>query len=223
MLGHIICAYEDETSLPSRVGYAVSNDGGDTWTTGTLSDTGIAADAPAVTAPYNTGGFMAVYRCRTPTCELLFRAGQYNGTWYSPHSVADCEPYWSRPGVREVVSNVFGVVYLSDTSPVVRGAYFDRSDWSSGLAEQRLPQTSNRASLATVVRGVLFLPMAENGYSPQEEQSPFSELLDISGRNVMDLRPGANDVRALAPGVYFVRAVSRKLSAVSCSKVVITR
>jgi hypothetical protein len=30
-------------------------------------------------------------------------------------------------------------------------------------------------------------------------------LLDISGRKVMDLEPGANDVRALAPGVYFVR------------------
>jgi len=31
--------------------------------------------------------------------------------------------------------------------------------------------------------------------------------LDISGRSVLDLRPGANDVWALAPGVYFVREV----------------
>lgn len=30
-------------------------------------------------------------------------------------------------------------------------------------------------------------------------------LLDISGRKVLDLHPGANDVRALAPGVYFLR------------------
>jgi hypothetical protein len=30
-------------------------------------------------------------------------------------------------------------------------------------------------------------------------------LLDSSGRKVLDLHPGANDVRALAPGVYFVR------------------
>jgi hypothetical protein len=29
--------------------------------------------------------------------------------------------------------------------------------------------------------------------------------MDVSGRKVMDLRRGANDVRALAPGVYFVR------------------
>jgi len=50
-------------------------------------------------------------------------------------------------------------------------------------------------------------------------------LLDISGRNVLDLAPGANDVNRLAPGVYFVRlwpsAVSRQPLAVT--KVVVTR
>ncbi|HTW92037.1 MAG TPA: hypothetical protein VMH22_10055 [bacterium] len=50
-------------------------------------------------------------------------------------------------------------------------------------------------------------------------------LLDISGRKVLDLHPGSNDVRALASGVYFVReepsAVSRQPSAVT--KIVITR
>jgi len=32
-----------------------------------------------------------------------------------------------------------------------------------------------------------------------------AELLDAAGRRVMELRPGANDVRHLSPGVYFVR------------------
>ena len=49
------------------------------------------------------------------------------------------------------------------------------------------------------MRGVLFLPEAA-GHRPQA-----ASLLDISGRKVLDLRLGANDVRALAPGVYFVR------------------
>ena len=51
-----------------------------------------------------------------------------------------------------------------------------------------------------------------------------SWLLDISGRNVLDLKPGANDVRALAPGVYFVREASdveREASRVT--KVVVMR
>jgi hypothetical protein len=69
--------------------------------------------------------------------------------------------------------------------------------------------------LATVVRGVLFLPKSE---SPS---SSTSFLMDISGRKVMDLQPGANDVRALAQGVYFVREAQAQAQAVR--KVVVTR
>jgi hypothetical protein len=32
-----------------------------------------------------------------------------------------------------------------------------------------------------------------------------AELLDITGRKVMSLQPGPNDIRHVAPGVYFVR------------------
>jgi hypothetical protein len=48
-------------------------------------------------------------------------------------------------------------------------------------------------------------------------------MFDAAGRRALDLRPGPNDVRSLAPGVYFVRAVSREPLAVSCRKVVIQR
>jgi len=65
---------------------------------------------------------------------------------------------------------------------------------------------------ATVIRGVLNL------------QSEIV-LLAVDGRKVMDLRPGANDVSRLSPGVYFVRSVpsagSRKPSAIT--KIVIAR
>ncbi|MBN2466144.1 hypothetical protein JXD38_11040 [candidate division WOR-3 bacterium] len=58
------------------------------------------------------------------------------------------------------------------------------------------------APAATVVRRVLL-------YEPASiaERTSKGVLLDISGRKVMDLKPGANDVRALAPGVYFVRGL----------------
>lgn len=42
-------------------------------------------------------------------------------------------------------------------------------------------------------------------------------MLDISGRKVLSLHPGANDVSRIAQGVYFVReerGVSREESAV---------
>lgn len=51
----------------------------------------------------------------------------------------------------------------------------------------------------TIVRGVLFLgPSAVSG-------QPAAALLDISGRKVMELHPGRNDVSRFGAGVYFVR------------------
>jgi YVTN family beta-propeller protein len=76
-----------------------------------------------------------------------------------------------------------------------------------------------RLGAASVVRGVLFLPGASS-HKPQA-----ASLLDISGRKVMDLQSGANDVRALAPGVYFVRERSgaRGQGSGRMRKVVITQ
>jgi hypothetical protein len=49
-------------------------------------------------------------------------------------------------------------------------------------------------------------------------------LMDVSGRKVLDLHPGANDVRALAPGVYFIRqALGVKSDASDVTKVIITQ
>jgi hypothetical protein len=67
----------------------------------------------------------------------------------------------------------------------------------------------------TIVRGVLFLPSSL--------LTANSSLLSIDGRKVLDLHPGANDVRSLAPGVYFLRQASSMMrDASSVIKVVIT-
>jgi hypothetical protein len=68
---------------------------------------------------------------------------------------------------------------------------------------------------ATLIRDQLVLPS-----SLLTLRSP---LLTSEGRKVMELRAGANDVRRLAPGVYFLRAVGREPSAVGCQKVVVMR
>jgi hypothetical protein len=46
---------------------------------------------------------------------------------------------------------------------------------------------------------VLFLPEAASSGSYA------TGLVDITGRDVTELRPGPNDVSGLSPGVYFVR------------------
>ena len=207
----VICAYEDETSSPSQVRYAINYGDGDTWTMGTLSNADTAADSPGVFS--REGKFAAVFRHCAPTRELRFCQRPYLGSWSDTVSIADNEPCHGRPEIVYMGSGVYGVAYLSDTSPVVRGAYFDKSGSPYSLAEQRQPQVSSHKPQATLVRGSLLL----------EKGSSTSCLLDISGRNMLDLHPGVNDVSKLAPGVYFVRAASRRPSAVSCSKVVVTR
>jgi hypothetical protein len=96
-------------------------------------------------------------------------------------------------------------------------------DSGGGVAETMNDERGTMNRSPTVVRGVLFLPEAVGG----ERLAVGAHLLDISGRKVLELRPGANDVSRLAPGVYFVRsersAVGREPSAVGCQKVIVTR
>ena len=68
-------------------------------------------------------------------------------------------------------------------------------------AENHKPQAAGFRPAATIIRSVLFLPEARG-----EKREARSELLDISGRKVLDLHPGPNDVSRLAPGVYFVHS-----------------
>jgi DNA-binding beta-propeller fold protein YncE len=83
--------------------------------------------------------------------------------------------------------------------------------------EESQPQASSHKLQATVVRGVLNL-----GVDSRQNTGYRAELLDATGRRVMKLKPGANDVRAVAPGVYFV-TVNGSRNTVHARKVVVTR
>jgi hypothetical protein len=94
-----------------------------------------------------------------------------------------------------------------------------------GVEDSPKPQATSRKLEATIVRGVLVLPGLGTRSELPERNSVMSRatLLDASGRKVLDLQAGSNNVSHLAPGVYFVRAVGRELSAVSCHKVILTK
>ena len=75
-------------------------------------------------------------------------------------------------------------------------------DWiDSGGAIAEEPQTTAPTTqpATTIIRGVLII-----GHRGQRTGDR-AELLDISGRRVLDLKPGPNDVSRLSPGIYFVR------------------
>ena len=70
--------------------------------------------------------------------------------------------------------------------------------YAAGIEEGRQPMANGLRQTATVIRGVLMI--GDRGPKTGDR----AELLDASGRKMLDLKTGANDVSRLAPGVYFV-------------------
>ncbi|HTW91450.1 MAG TPA: hypothetical protein VMH22_07035 [bacterium] len=121
------------------------------------------------------------------------------------------------PNARDSMTAVAWVHCSGDTYPqndTFRLRFF--VDVLSGIEESPRVGVRTMRPVLTMARGMLFLPSSTS--------SSLSCLLDVSGRKVMGLHPGANGVSRLAPGVYFERsAASGEPSAVSVRKVIITR
>ena len=69
----------------------------------------------------------------------------------------------------------------------------------AGVEETMNNKRGTMTAGTTIARGILNLQSAISNLQSE------IVLLDVSGRKVMSLRPGPNDVSALAPGAYFVR------------------
>ncbi len=94
--------------------------------------------------------------------------------------------------------------------------------YDAGVEEATNAELRTARGKPTVVRGVLMLGAVDRKQQVEDR----AELLDATGRRVMDLRPGANDVSALASGVYFVRgrsATNGERPEVSVRKAIIGR
>jgi hypothetical protein len=100
---------------------------------------------------------------------------------------------------RDSADEIYGLGgTLGDSLDTYAGYY--RLSLATAVEEGKSPAVWRMLPVPTVVRGVLCLPAASSS-KPQTSGC----LLDISGRKVLDLKPGANDVSRLAPGVYFVK------------------
>ena len=112
--------------------------------------------------------------------------------WFLSGQVSDSA------GVPKGIAAVNERVYVVFRTPDGR-LYSVYGKSTPGIQHQPGPVTT-ASRHPSIVRGVLFLPQASG-----VKREASSVLLDISGRQVLDLRAGANDVRALPAGVYFVR------------------
>jgi hypothetical protein len=112
--------------------------------------------------------------------------------------------------------------YSSWAGDVEEESYNSLRTWgvlspTGGTSDRSAPAVHLTRPAASIVSGMMLLPEG-SGSDPQA-----ASLLDISGRKVMDLHPGSNDVRALAPGVYFIREAQAQAQAQAIRKVVLTK
>lgn len=86
-------------------------------------------------------------------------------------------------------------------SQAIRSSYFlSRLDNGAVVEKGWTPDAGRDTPITTIVRGLLRLSV-----------SPFTihtSLFDMTGRKVMELHPGPNDVSWLAPGIYFIHLAS---------------
>jgi hypothetical protein len=123
-------------------------------------------------------------------------------------------------GYYDMGGDAYGVALAGDFAYIAYGTngLHICQFFGAGVAETINHDLVTMRPGSTIVRGVLFLEGATS-HKPQA-----ASLLDVAGRTVMDLHPGANGVSDLAPGVYFVRrACSMVRDASSVLKVIIAR
>jgi hypothetical protein len=160
--------------------------------------------------------------------------------------------YWARgsalDGVYEYIAadeDGLRVISIADPEHPVQVAFYDVPDqWANGvvvvggyvyvaygmaglqvfqalssIAEETTSDDRTEVnSWGSIVRGVLFMSASRD-----EGQGTRDELLDISGRTVLNLKPGANNVGQLVPGVYFVRQAQAQAQTQAVRKVIVSR
>jgi hypothetical protein len=133
-------------------------------------------------------------------------------TWSADVRLTDSPGASTRPSVAANDSAVH--VAWCDYRDGNMEIYHKRGDLGPVAVAERALSGTGRQTLPTVARDVLFLPPASS-HKPQAA----SWLLDATGRGVVPLHPGANDLRALPVGVYFVHLGAEP----ALSKVVLAR
>ena len=197
--------------------YRGSADNGATWgPEHALSDSFVGSDYPQLAAA--RGNVYVAFRTWSAGQLVINYCGSTdNGQTWSAETSLTTAAGMGTSAIAASGSRAHLVVY--DNREGNFEVYYKRNLNAGGVEERGNSEVRRVKGEATVVRGVLRLPV-----------SPFTvhtSLFDMTGRQVMALHPGVNDASRLSPGVYFVRsgpsAVSREPSAVSVRKVVVTR
>jgi hypothetical protein len=160
-------------------------------------------------------------------CGAMLDTAGHTLSWFRPFGRADDGVYYyGGNSIRAAAGSAVDAfaVYQSWTDEAGGRQYGNYRVWGKmgpfdGVDEAPHAGLRTTEPFGTIVRGVLFLP---GDMTQTSDRAPRPILLDITGRKVTDLRPGANDVSRLAPGVYFVHSTFDNRQS-KMTKVIVTR
>jgi hypothetical protein len=218
-LDHVICDFTAEGDSGNVTQSRTFYTGPDTWG-------GPVAVGDTSRSTYYDGGELAVSADGRVHAALTYGSTSISYTFSTDHGaswrvstpVNDSTGIMGEPDIG-VDSEGHAYVVWNDGREQRNEIWFSTNN-PAAIAEPPMQRPSVAQPSATVVRDVLVL----GGVDSRQNTADMAELLDAAGRHVMDLALGANDVRTLAPGVYFVRGEGRGAGDVGpVRKVVLTR
>ena len=158
-----------------------------------------------VVATVNVGGWQDVLLCDSASNTIYCansERGDVTAIDGSIHRVRWTIPAGDQPGSL-CFDPLRNRVYATNCR---RSAVSVLRDSGVGVEESLKQKATGSRLEPTVVRGILYLWLGTRSELPgRNSVMSRAVLLDAAGRRVMVLQAGPNDVRGLAPGVYFVR------------------
>ncbi len=192
---HIVWRERDRGGFDHITYYRRSLDNGVTWELRTRLTDDETTSFPSVAA---SGPHVhVVWQVQAGWHQISYRRSTDSGvTWEYKQQLTNSSLGAHNPSVA-VSDSMVHVVWTDerDGNPEI---YYMRNTTGNAVGQEVGARAFHRGA-ATIARGVLELQVGS-----RQQTECRADLLDISGRKVMDLKPGANDVRHLSPGVYFL-------------------
>jgi hypothetical protein len=151
--------------------------------------------------------------------QIRYSERSLNGDWSAPVNVTDTSNTRERPSIcggSDSLPNDLHMVW-TDYRMGNSEVYYAHANPSPQAIGGQKPTADSRQQTASICRGTLLV-------DGRHETVGRMSLIDATGRMVMRLSPGENDISRVAPGVYFVRpAASNQQPAEGLRRVVVTR
>lgn len=178
--------YEGPSS--NSVRYSITYNDGSNWDEGTILGASFTSSYVNDVTARNGDGIGIFYQTTGLNAGGYYRHRNYvNSAWSGPVSVADsitCENV--KPSIERIANGIYGILYVNYPEQM---AWFDRSDWVSGIEEEDIPD-ANTAVILSATRTLFSGEITISYYLPSSQSDMSLDIFDVSGSHVKQLAKG---------------------------------